>query len=403
MSEPLSRREAFRFGVAGIVAGATADPPMTTAADPPKPSEHPPRPFLTAAKDFEDVSRGTPIPHTLKGDALVKARLTPETWRLDITAEDKAKIEKPLTLDLPALHKLGEKHAVRFLKGMQCNNIARPLGQGLWEGVPLRVVLQACGKLTDVRRLFYWGFHNDDPKQIFRSSLAMNQVLDAPPGELPPFLAYKLNGEPISLERGGPVRMLVPWAHGFKSVKWLQKIVLTNKYDANDTYAEQNNDPESYLKTAAYFDRVKEEAFAASPVVVRGTAMVGWPGLERVEYWLRADAGTGGKLADNDPAWAKAEWQPGVIDPPPKDWGGGLPDGVLPRDVWGFAADGQPKEWPLRYSVAHWTVALKDVKPGKYELRVRTVDRNGFAQPDPRPNQRSGKNLVQCKLFTVTG
>lgn len=397
MSEPLSRRDAFRLGVGGLVTGSVTG---RVTADDPKPQ---PRAFLTPAKDFEDVSRGNPIPHTLTGEALVKAGLTPETWRLDVAAEDKAKVEKPLTLDLPALHKLGAKHAVRFLKAMQCNNIARPLGQGLWEGVPLRVVLQACGKLTDVRRLFYWGFHNDDPKQVFRSSLAVNQVLDAPPGELPPFLAYKLNGGPISLERGGPVRMLVPWAHGFKSVKWLQRVVLTNRYDANDTYAEQNNDPESYLKTAAYFDSTKEEKFAAdTPVVVRGTAVVGWPGLERVEYWLRPDAGTGGKLAEDDPAWAKAEWQPGVIDPPPKDWGGGLPDGVLPKDVWGFTAAGTPMEWPLRYSVAYWTVTLPNLAPGKYELRVRTVDKNGFAQPEPRPGQRSGKNLVQCKLFSVT-
>lgn len=401
MSEPLSRRDAFRFGVGVLVAGSATG--RVTANDPKPPADTPSRSFLTPAKDFEDVSRGNPIPHTLHGEALVKARLTPETWRLDVAAEDKAKIEKPLTLDLSALHKLGEKHAVRFLKAMQCNNIARPLGQGLWEGVPLRVVLQACGKLIDVRRLFYWGFHNDDPKQIFRSSLAMNQVLDAPPGELPPFLAYKLNGAPISLERGGPVRMLVPWAHGFKSVKWLQKVALTNRYDANDTYAEQNNDPESYLKTAAYFDSTKEEMYAAGkPVVVRGTAMVGWPGLERVEYWLRADASTGGKLAEDDPAWATAEWHPGVIDPPPKDWGGGLPDGVLPKDVWEFTAAGQPKEWPLTYSVAHWTVTLKNLTPGKYELRVRTVDKNGFAQPEPRPGQRSGKNLLQCKLFSVT-
>ncbi|MEO2090355.1 MAG: hypothetical protein ABGY75_12790, partial [Gemmataceae bacterium] len=110
---------------------------------------------------------------------------------------------------------------------------------------------------------------------------------------------------------------------------------------------------------------------------------------------------TGGKLAEDDPAWAKAVWHLGVIDPPPKDWGG-LPDGVLPKDVWGFTAAGQPKEWPLRYSIAHWTVTLKDLKPGRYELRVRTVDKNGFAQPEPRPGQRSGKNLVKCKLFSVT-
>src|SRR5262249_17657563 len=161
--------------------------------------------------------------------------------------------------------------------------------------------------------------------------LAMNQVLDTPPGELPPFVAYKLNGEPIPLQRGGPVRMVVPWAHGFKSIKWLQKIVLTNNYVANDTYAEQNNDPESYLKTAAYFEKEVAETFAiGNPRIVRGTCMVGWPGLERIEYWLRPEAGANGKLADDDPAWAKAEWKAGVIDPPPKDWGGGLPNGVLP-------------------------------------------------------------------------
>ena len=45
--------------------------------------------------------------------------------------------------------------------------------------------------------------------------------------------------------------MIVPWAHGFKSIKWLQRIMLTNDYKANDTYADANNDPDSYLKTMA--------------------------------------------------------------------------------------------------------------------------------------------------------
>ncbi|HKI16616.1 MAG TPA: molybdopterin-dependent oxidoreductase, partial [Isosphaeraceae bacterium] len=161
------------------------------------------RPFLTHPEDFSDVSRGKPIPHTLKGAALVSARLTPGTWRLEIEALEGAKIDKPrcladkTALDLPALLALGEKHGVKFLKAMQCNNIALPLGQGLWEGVPLRVLLGATGKMSNVRRVYYWGFHNNDPAQMFRSSLAINQVLDTPPGELPPFVAYRLNGQPI--------------------------------------------------------------------------------------------------------------------------------------------------------------------------------------------------------------
>jgi DMSO/TMAO reductase YedYZ molybdopterin-dependent catalytic subunit len=399
MREPVSRRDALRLTVGGLLAGGAcrADEPAL-----------PRRRFLTPAKDFVDVSRGDPIPHTLTGDALAKAGLTPETWRLEIVAEDKATVASPrrvedgTAIDYPALLALGKKCGVRFLKAMQCNNIALPLGQGLWEGVPLRDVLALAGANDNARRLFYWGFHNNDPKQIFRSSLAMNQVLDTPPGELPPFVAYKLNGEPIPPVRGGPVRMVVPWAHGFKSVKWLQKVVLTNRYDANDTYAEKNNDPESYLKTAAYFDDLKPQTVAAGrPVVVRGTAMVGWPGLRRVECWLRPDAG--GKLAADDPAWAAAVWQPATIDPPPADWSGELPGGASAKDVWGFGPDGRPKEWPMRFSVARWSLAIDGVRAGKYELRVRTVDQNGFAQPDPRPGQRSGKNLVQVKPIVVVG
>jgi DMSO/TMAO reductase YedYZ molybdopterin-dependent catalytic subunit len=367
-----------------------------------------PRAFLTRPSAFLDVSRGNPKPYTLQGEALVQARLTPETWRLEIVAEEQAEMEWPRRLeddtavDLPALHKLGEKQGVKFLKAMQCNNIPQPLGQGLWEGVPLRDVLRLCGKIGNARRVYYWGFHNNDPKQMFRSSLAINQVLDTAPGELPPFVAYKLNGEAISLIRGGPVRMVVPWAHGFKSIKWLQRIVVTNDYRTNDTYAEQNNDPESYLKTAAYLDKWDAETFpAGKPVEIRGTAMVGWPGLERIEYWLRPESGTHGKLADNDPVWQTARWQPAVLEPPPADWGGGLPDGVLPRDVWGFGPDGKPREWPLRYSVAQWCVTLEGLKPGGYELRVRTVDKNGFAQPEPRPYQKSGQNRIPCKQFLV--
>src|SRR5262245_38804149 len=192
------------------------------------------RPFLTEAAAFRDVSRGDPKPYTLKGDDLVKARLTPESWRLEIVPADKAELEKPrrladgTALDLPALEGLVKTHGVRFLKAMQCLNIPQPLGQGLWEGVPLRHVLRLGGAMAHVRRVYYWGFHNDDPKQLFRSSLSYSQAMETPPGEPPAFLAYRLNGEPIPLARGGPVRLVVPWAFGFKSIKWLRHIAVTN-------------------------------------------------------------------------------------------------------------------------------------------------------------------------------
>jgi DMSO/TMAO reductase YedYZ molybdopterin-dependent catalytic subunit len=409
MDDAISRRDALRLGVAGLVTGATAEAAMAVPEPDRHPSE-PSRPFLTQSESFRDVSRGNPVPHSLKGEALIKARLTAETWRLEIAAEGKAAIQKTLrigdgtALDFTSLVKLGQTKGVKFLKAMQCNNIAFPLGQGLWEGVPLREVLKSVGRISNVRRVDFWGFHNNDPKQMFRSTLAINQVLDTPPGELPPFVAYRLNGEPIPLKRGGPVRMVVPWAHGFKSIKWLQNIVLTDDYHASDTYALQNNDPESYLKTAAYIDNPSLQAVpSGKPVLIQGTAMVGWPGLDRVEFWLRPDPQTQEPIRDDDPAWKTAKWQPCVIEPPPDDWGGGLPEGVLPKDVWGFGERGKPKQWPLRFSVALWSVTLKDLKPGRYEFRVRTVDQNGFAQPEPRPYAKSGSNAIQCKPLQVTG
>jgi len=366
-----------------------------------------PKPFLTKPDAFVDVSRGDPKPHTLKGDDLVKARLTPETWRLEILADPSAtlgkqfKLDDNTALDLPAIEDLGKKHGVKFLKAMQCLNIAQPLGQGLWEGVPLREVLRLVGKVNNVRRVFYHGFHNNDPKQIFQSSLGYSQVLETPPWDLCPFVAYRLNGQPISLKRGGPVRLIVPWAHGFKSIKWLHRITLTNDYKTNDTYAEKNNDPDSYLKTAAYLDDSPQEFKAGTEIFLRGTAMVGWSGLKRVEYWLRPEAGNHGKLADDDPAWAKAVWTTATIEPPPTDWGGSLPNGVMPKDVWGFDETGKPKDWPMRNNYALWSATLKGLKPGAYEFRVRSVDLNGFAQPEPRPYPKSGRNEMPVRTIMV--
>jgi DMSO/TMAO reductase YedYZ molybdopterin-dependent catalytic subunit len=374
------------------------------------PAEPDPRPYLTKPESFRDVSRGNPRPHSLKGDDLVKARLTPETWRLEILSDGSTQLEKPRKLeentaiDMPTLLELGKKHGVKYLKAMQCLNIAQPLGQGLWEGVPLREVLKLAGKVSNIRRVYWWGFHNNDPKQLFQSSLGYNQVMETPPETLPVFVAYRLNGQPIPLVRGGPVRMVVPWSHGFKSIKWLQRITLTNDWKTNDTYAEQNNDPDSYLKTAAYFDSGPDKYDAGTPVSIRGIAIVGWSGLQRVEYWLRPDTGTHGRLEPDDPAWEKAEWKPCVIEGPPTDWGGSLPDGVLPKDVLGFdPATGKPKQWPMRFSYAHWSVTLKDLAPGSYELRVRTIDLNGFAQPEPRPYPKSGLNGIQTKMLLVMG
>ena len=215
--------------------------------------------YFTPQADFRDVSRGKPLPHSLPEEKKREVGLTRETWKLEVISDpdNPAKLGRELTkedgtaLDFAGLLQLGEKHAVRFAKVMTCLNIGCPLGMGIWEGVPLREVLWLTQPRENLRRVFYYGYHNDDPKQMFRSSLPIGRVLEDPYDLPPVILCYKLNGQWLDSRRGGPVRVVVPEHYGFKSIKWLTHVVLTNLPHANDTYANGNNDVDSPLKTFA--------------------------------------------------------------------------------------------------------------------------------------------------------
>lgn len=254
-----------------------------------------------------------------------------------------------------------------------------------------------------MRRIYYWGYHNNDPKQVFQSSLSYTEAMETPPGDLPPFLAYRLNGKPIPLKRGGPVRLIVPWAHGFKSIKWLQRIAVTNDFKANDTYANQNNDPESHLKTAAYIDDAPDKYDAGKPIFLSGLALAGLSGLKRVEHWLHRIEPGAKPVVQDDGTYRAAPWTPCELEALPTDWSSVFPAGVSSKDVLGFdPKTGQPTAWPLRYSMISWSTTLRDLPPGKYEFRARAVDLNDFAQPEPRPVQKTGKNAVEVHRFEVS-
>jgi DMSO/TMAO reductase YedYZ molybdopterin-dependent catalytic subunit len=195
--------------------------------------------------------------------------------------------------------------------------------------------------------------------------------------------------------------MLVPEAYGFKSVKWLNRVVLSNLFHANDTYARGNNDVDSWLKTFARLLSWPSEVDAGKPIPLTGVAQVGISGLGRVQVWLRR---TEGPLPDDDPYFTKAPWQDAEVLAPPTDWGGDLPDGRLPQWPLGFDPEtGKPRNWPMRYTYAHWAALLEPVPPGEYELRCRTLDANGIAQPLPRPFPKSGRNSIQKVSLVVKG
>src|SRR5579883_1418932 len=136
MSDSIDRRRFLEIAAAsGLSTGLAGQPARAAAAGPGALDSkqggavpRSPRPFLTEARDFVDVSRGKPRPFTLRGEALEKARLTPRTWRLEIVGDESSQLGRPsrledgTALDLAGLEELGKTHGVKYLKAMQCNN-----------------------------------------------------------------------------------------------------------------------------------------------------------------------------------------------------------------------------------------------------------------------------------------
>lgn len=410
--DALSRRYFLQLGAGGLAAFASAQAwaqgaPSQAASDPQLREAISRLEYLTPLAEFKLGGRGKPPIYEIPAERLPTIGLTRETWKLEVLPdpESNADIGAPLSkekgnaLDFKGLMKLAETHAVRFLHVLTCTNVPQPFGMGLWEGVPLRHVIWMTQPKRNVRRIFYHGYHNDDPAQIFRSSLPISRVLEEAPGELPVILCYKMNGQWLSQKGGGPVRMVAPGAYGNKSIKWLQRIYLTNNHQANDTYAEANNDVESPLKSFARFIQTPPKVDAGKPFPITGFAQVGASGLSKVQYWLRA---AGSPLPADDLYLERGEWRDAAILPPPEHWGSDLPGGKLPPTLQVDPQSGRPYAWPIPNTIAHWAALVPPPPAGHYELRCRTVDANGIAQPLPRPFGRSGVNTIAMAKLEVT-
>ncbi len=101
-------------------------------------------------------------------------------------------------------------------------------------------------------------------------------------------------------------------------------------------------------------------------------------------------------MPKDDPYFSKGQWKDAQILPPPDDWGGGLDDGKLPPIPSQIdPRTSKPHAWPMRNAFAHWAALVTAPSAGKYDLRCRTIDANGVAQPMPRPFAKSGHNAIQ--------
>ncbi len=136
--------------------------------------------------------------------------LSPKDWGLRIFG----RVEKPVALSWAAFQALPRAEVTA---DFHCVTRFSTLDNG-WSGITTRVVLRQARVLDDaafVSMHCYGGYTTNLPLEDFLSDKAL--------------FADRWNGEPLPVDHGGPVRLVVPHLYAWKSAKWVSGIELLNE------------------------------------------------------------------------------------------------------------------------------------------------------------------------------
>ena len=263
-----------------------------------------------------------------------------------------------LSLSLDDLRRLG---GTELIAGFECSGNRRPLqgmsSNGRWTGVPLRAVLEKAGMQAAAREVVFFGAdHGQEDVEFRTQKIPVDQQFGRSlPRDIAasaaPFLAWALNGEPLTRHQGSPLRLIVPGWYGVSNVKWLAQIHVQEaqylgKFQARwyRTLVGETIDGETkWVERAVTRMRLKSYIARLTRAGSRCTALIvvlhdGTP-LKAVD--VRIDAGP---------------WQPAVPDP----------------------------RTTSQYSWKLFTYEWKGATPGEHTLVSRVTDAAGNVQPTER-------------------
>jgi DMSO/TMAO reductase YedYZ molybdopterin-dependent catalytic subunit len=273
------------------------------------------------------------------------------TYRLKVTGL----VSKPLAFSLDELRKMRGSDTVA---GFECSGNRRPLqglaSNGRWTGVPLRTVLEQAGVKPEAREFVFFGADHGEEEVDFRGtnykvdqqfgrSLTREKALSAEP-----FLAYALNGAPLTIHQGLPLRLIVPGWYGVANVKWLAQIHVQDdpylgKYQARwyrtlrgeliDGEMKWKETAVTHMQLKSFIARVTK---AGSAHKVVGVILNDGTPIKSVEVQI-----------DGGP------WQAAALDPATKD----------------------------RFSWKLFTYTWNGATPGEHTLVSRVTDATGKVQP----------------------
>lgn len=216
-------------------------------------------------------------------------------------------VERPLNLGLRDLHNMPSQTLIVTL---ECAGNGRmkfdppiegekwdlgAVSTAEWTGVSLAEVLDRAGVRTDAKEVLFRGadcgtVEGHAGPIRFERSLQIDHARD--PDVL---LAYAMNGEPLPIQHGFPVRLVVPGWYAVASVKWLTEIVLIDRPFAGhyqtDKYWYQWERDGQVVREPVTLQRVRalitepppNQEVQCGELAIRGVAWSGAAPIARVE------------------------------------------------------------------------------------------------------------------------
>ncbi len=267
--------------------------------------------------------------------ALVVPQVDVTSWKLSITGM----VDHPFTVTFDDLQRMDQVEEAVTLSCVS-NYVGGDLvGNALWQGVPLRTLLDRAGVQSAASQVvgrsvdgFTVGFPTD--------ALADGRTA---------LVAVGMNGEPLPTDHGYPARLVVAGLYGYVSAcKWLTEIHLDRLSDFDAYWVPLGWSKEAPIKTQSRIDVPRNSAhLAIGTTPIAGVAWAPDKGIAKVEVQV------------DDGPWMTAQLGQ-----------------VLSKDTW-----------------CEWMVPWQATK-GHHTLRVRATDKTGYTQTsqqsDPEPNGATG-------------
>jgi DMSO/TMAO reductase YedYZ molybdopterin-dependent catalytic subunit len=341
-----NRREAIRLGLAAVAAG-TLVPRTWAAAGESRLVVRNARPL--DAESPIDALRTFETPNDLffvrSHHALPERNTTP--WTLTIDGD----VARPVTLSLDDIRRLPAERRVVTLEcagnGRGRLDLAATSGvqwglgavsNATWTGVPLAALLERAGVQASAQH--FWMEAAD------RSPLPTTpKFLRSIPREIAlaeAFVAYEMNGAPLPLLHGGPLRLVVPRWYGMASTKWLTHVHARATESDNHfmargyRYADGSPVDVMHVKSLITAPLAGEQVKAGT-MHITGVAWTGSGTVSQVEV-----SGDGGQT-----------WQPAR-----------------------FTGEARPGVWRA------WAIDVPLRSAGEQRLRARATDTAGHTQPE---------------------